>query len=715
MSLSVVSGAVQTFHSGSFILAANDLLTRVASAVFYQLKTPSEGLFGTNFSGSLAGRLVFWSAFGLSTSTFLLRYRSFPPYAEERNDIGGGFLLRSILLEVAWATDTQFITAAVALTSFIQLKNAYFVLPCLNDPPSSPSLINRACQAAYTTIKYASLTAIAIGVFQSCNQNLLYGALFLSVAYIPYAGFDLPAHAKTLPDKTLTKVEFEVGQTIGTSVASGLLFSAVLSGIVGSILFRRGSTLISGITTPTLFSFFDGLMDISFVFGFVFPYLKKTYHHFNNLDQYTSLFIKRFSFAVAQADQLRTAGVILSKSHFDQSYKLALGYIVKKADPAQKQEIIEELTKLPDRQKLIHFLENLPFFDAQDLKEYIEICGMETKEVQYYFSPEQIQIFILPILTLPYENMASELQSLKKDVNDAVKNYSGLQDESLLIYEKIHTKHKKIAEYSSSLEAAVYLMNGMDLNRFSNPATKEHVQHLKEKVPAFSQLKEEIKALEEKIESVTGDLTQPAAEALGEKGLRVDDCTEILSTLEQPSPPSPFKELSRLLSERGIQTKYDLIQKGILFTRDTIDELKVRLLDFMLSSDQLLPLAPAPSGTDKAAFVADKIYGYVLTAFFLGLQIYTQPKWLLLGFTWETIGSSFFSNNPISRFSKDALESFFQIQRVFLQNTRGFQRKSFAIGINSAWILLHLTSIGFIPAFITGVHYGQIPRILLNG
>ncbi len=673
---------------------------RVVFAALEQLKgiSLSYGAFGSTSAESLVNRTVLLSAIVFSVANLYLRYRAHPPNSPERQDSLNPFYARSFFLLVFSVCDAHLLKASIALKSFIEFRYI------LNDSSSHSSLVNRVGQLAYTAFKYVSLTAIAMGVFRACNANFFNGVFFASIAGLSYSG------AETLlmradPAKT-TAAEFKTH--VGSYIASGLILTASFSGIGASLLSRGVPLCMSGVTAYNLDQFLSGIRYISLVFGVIVPLIKHFHSKYESLDCYSRQFLERFPIALAKARELSGQFQLkLSKNHLRITYDLALWYSIKKTDPAIKQQILMRLREIPDNKKLIHFVENLPFLDLEELQEFAQTCGIQPSDIWSYMNVEQIKTVIFTQKEFD-ENL---LATLERELEAAIRKFDGSEQKELKIYEEIHEDYQKIVEHSSWISSTLYSLKLMNPAAIESPEVRAYVQSLKDLMPQLTNLKKKIEALEGKIEECTGEYTQPAVEAMA--GVRVSDCQEILQALNQPHS-SPFTDMARLLAERGVKHKYDLIKKKILLepkNGELVDNgneaLKARLTQFLLNAGQLLPAALAleRSWTDLGIKVAEKIYKWVAFPFFIGLRFYVEPRWSAAGLLWGAALVAFSPNNRIFQMNNYLVAS---IRATLFHLTSSLPRISrmfVYISWQTSVLKFCSTRVGFIPAFMFGAEF----------
>lgn len=714
MSLNPVSSAVRTLSSESLFLrivheSTPAFLQRIVAAAGSQLEgvSFSYGPLGSTSSASLLNRAVFVSAIALSLLTFFLRYRALPANSVERRKCCISFFKHSVLLLAAGMAGYHFITAFFALNWFIQIKNAYFVLPRLSRPDLPTSRIERAFQIFYTPIKYLFLSAIAKGVFEACNKNFLNAFFFYGLASVCVHETEPGMAGQKSLKKTSAQIESAVEKSLGSYVASSLFEVAITSGIGASIIFNSCPILTSGIRLKSLYDFLYGLRGVSLGL-IIYLFDSEQFEYLNDLDLYSTQFVRRFSSAVTTAHEAsQTSGIRLSDSHFDRTARLILGYIVKKNRSNKRHEIIKELGKLPDKERSIYFLENQRFLDAQEEEEFLATCKIKHAELCSLLSPEQIQrLFLSPYVVSHLtqdglEMIVEELVILDKEINTVATRYSDKENCEILIYGEIQEKNEKLREYSASFGMIVYLLEIIELDSVKNLETKEYVKRLKDLLSEIKRVNQKISDLESKVEKYTAEQSQRAEVALGSKGLRESHCAEIFKALQLPSLETTYGDLSRMLLVKGVKTKYDLVQKGLLVHEDSIDQLKDRLINFLSS--------PASSSADRAVRVAHQIYAFVAVPFFIALQLYSQPYLSTAGLICGIIASLFFSSRLNSRFFRSDIGL---MMSTGILSTRELTIPlRFKLVFSDLFVQVQLMMgclgrFGFIPAFLWGT---QLP------
>ena len=621
-------------------------LGRIAVAVVNQFKdvTYTSGPFGITSSESLVNRAFIISAVGLSIATLILHYKAHPQQSKERKDCLHLFFYNMAFILGGWQANIHCIAACSALTSLIQFKNAYSVLPYLDKPDSPSSKLDQVGRVAYSALKYIAFLSISVGVFKASNKNLLNGALFFSLAFSLYKFSRFPTHVKDKDVIDLAEIKVFVGQSMGTQAASSLIIAAIASGIAGSVLYSSGLSCVSGIRTQDLYGVLGGVKKIILIVS-CFPLIKRLFHQGYLVDKYSSEFIHRFSSAAFAAKRFQDAvGHPLSDYHYQHSYRLAFLFTAKKHGFDQQEQILEILRSLPENERFLHFVENHPFLNDQDIEGFIkayEITALNlwttltTEQIRrFFFPPELVRLLDPKVL----HDIEREIEDLQTALDAATKKYARVdlskEEIELKIYEEIQQKHSKIVEYTFSIATLRYTINRMDPSEALLSETRLSLEHLRKILPQIAQLKEKIDEVENNIDDRTGYLITPVHEALGDKGFSVKDCHELFEVLGLPRSEKPFEDFSQMLIKRGIRNKYDLIKKGIFVLAENLEKFKERLLQFLLNSDQPLPSALDRAQINSAQGVAERayeIYRYVAFPCFTALQFYAQPFWLTAG------------------------------------------------------------------------------------
>ena len=332
----------------------------------------------------------------------------------------------------------------------------------------------------------------------------------------------------------------------------------------------------------------------------IVPLVKRRWDQVHLLDDHSFPFIKHFSYASSVANIFhKKSKKNITKSTLNYIYHLALAYSAKQNYPEQRQEILATLRRVPEDERDFCFVENLPFLDEQDLQDFIHTYSIQLLDLWNFLSRTQIQRYLLPQnIVLSEAGLTSlqvEIDSFEHEIKAVIQKYAiTAEEESLLtdkdkaerefkIYEEIQSKHQKLMNDSASIASLVYTIGRMEPQKATSQETRDYVQFLKTLSPKLDALQAKMVEVENTIEECTGELTQTFEVAIGAKGVRADGCNQIFKALGRPPSEHPFIELTQVFAMRGIKTKFDLIQKGILVHSDDEKQCRERLIDFLLN------------------------------------------------------------------------------------------------------------------------------------
>ncbi len=721
MSLGIVNRAAQvSYNSGMTSASLPTLYKLVKETVLHQFEgfSFSQGLFGISSSNSLVNRAVVVTTVGLSIATYILHSRAHAPGSEDQIKCRKSFSGHSIIFMAAWLAGLNSVVACYALRAVVQFKNACTVLPYLDEPSSQPTTTARIGAVAYSAIKYAAMMGAALMVFKASSDNLLNGVGFFSIAMLFHAGgTSITDHRGFQSRDDAKQARVVLGQRMGDYVASGLFLTMVGMGFGGALVWRGGLSSFTANGDRTFYAFVRLIRSLS-LGASILLLVKKGVHHFQLLDDHTSPVIKHFSHACFVIDVFRKqSGKNINEYSVARPFDLALAYSAKKNNPELRQKILVALGRVPADERALYFVQNLPFLDEQDLQDIIQTYSIQLLEFWYYLSPTQIRKFLLPQdIVLDEAGLASmqnKIDAFANEIKVVIQKYAktaekerSLSDEEkaereFKIYEEIQTKHQEMMSDSSSIASLRYSIGRMEPEKVESEDTKDYVEFLKTLVPQLATLQAKMIEVEEVIESCTGDLITPFADAIGEKGVRADGCNQIFVTLGRPPSEHPFRDLTQMVVDRGIKTKFDLIQKGILVHSDDAEGCKEKLIDFLLTSDQALPPIPAHLFTNPLPAMAIKIYRCVANPFFTGLQIYLQPAASLTGVVFAFAANSFILKyRPVHYFLCDAIDVPEQI--LDEEEFPIASRISLHQFVNAQITMTYFLRFGFIPAFIQG-------------
>lgn len=708
MSIDFVNRAIQIPYSSGFAAQEEVVIVLDVVSLFGRIGEAVDNRFIDALPKTLVGRTVFLTAIGFSIASFIAHYKAQPSQSFDREDAFHSLRKIAYFFLMGVLNGSNSFLSAFFLDSLVQFKTALTVLPYLKAPFSEQSQLKKVMQGAYTALKIVASTCLTIDVFRNCNRNRYCGFYYGISGFLLFLLTDLRLKTRHDPKKTnLETVESQFRKALGSHIATQLSLAAIASGIGGSLLYTGGLSCVSGILTRNIYDCLSGVRNISLIVGLILPSIKDQINHQHLLDQYSREFVERFSLAVYRAKAFLDQP---DYSHFINIYGLAHGYSVRKTYPEQKQNIIATLKNLSAVDKAMCFWGNQPFLDGQEVQEFVETSGIKAWDLRVYLNLEQFQHLFLPKKIVHFLNandlqkMQAEVEALKKHLMGVFERYVDLEKEQRehQIYKEIEQQYEKIAEYSSS----IFDLNNILVRLGSDEATlsddvQPYATELKNLAPQITLLNEQIIELETLIEEHTGDLTTAVPEAIGSKGFRVSDCTEMLETLQLPLK-KPFETVSQMLVERGVKNQYDLIQKGILVLTEDLEKLKERLIEFLLSSDQPLQSVPAPvkdpSAGMEIARVSEKIYKYIAFPFFCALQFYAQPVGSLVGIAGGLVAPTILGSN-LGVFS--IYQTALAYPEGVLYNGSNLD-KILYVFLHAQLTMCYFSRLGFIPALLLG-------------
>ncbi|HUD02147.1 MAG TPA: hypothetical protein VMR37_07450 [Rhabdochlamydiaceae bacterium] len=698
--MSVALGSIGMHYDRTFVSAAK-------AYVQHTFKDVSLGLGGN----SLVNRAVLLSAGAFTITTVFLQVigqkqeRGLDLSEERIKRVVYGVLAVTVAA-IASAAGCHFIIASLAFASFVQLNKTLALSP----------LNSRVYRAVYQILKYAALLAFTLHVFEACNKNSLNGPLLLgTLHFLSLLAFQPGYFADNTADQPTSSLK----RTIGWHVGFGLIFTAILCGMGQSELWRGGKSIISGIKDHNLYSCLQGVRGISFVIAFILPNIKEMAAIYDTIDHLTSDFIQRFSYGIFTAIQVSSnLKMPLSKPHFEISYDLTVRFLRQKTDPSQSQFIMNALKDLDPDARLMHLLENYPFLDAQQRKEFIEQLKLQSGAAKFLkiLNQEQIQHLLLPAYLVPQLNsdgleaIKTELNTLEAEVDGIVLKYAEEKSEKeRKIYEEIQKKLEKVAEYAVPIGLIFNLLNNIPPGLSNEAGAQAYILSLRNLQPRVEELNQKLLQLDAKMENYCGNFALSIEEGLGAVGLRVSDCKDILEEFQIVSSEPAIKVVGDLLRARGVKNNLDLWQKGILAQQNGQELINKRLCEFISKNKDSTSSSPPPASSwrEKAArtaYFAQDQFSYFLS---LALRFYYQPRWTAAAVAWGVLAPRLIPHrfDYPSRSSVIAIGALMYLRNELqkLVPSSPFYHEAVSLLMRTQLMMLHASRVGFIFAGVLGI------------
>ncbi len=196
------------------------------------------------------------------------------------------------------------------------------------------------------------------------------------------------------------------------------------------------------------------------------------------------------------------------------------------------------------------------------------------------FNQRQIEQFLLTselkdLLDGKLDMITTQLNALAQEVAEVKNPPENGRD----IYDVIRPLYEQLEKYK--FDKTLQILNYLS----ADSQAEELLSRLRQHKTSVENLKIQAQNLEEKLESLVGDLFTYAVEGLA--ALTADDIKVMFEECGEDPSESPLSKITEMLANQGIKWKGDLVQKGILQQGDKPDNskvaLKARLENFFFS------------------------------------------------------------------------------------------------------------------------------------
>jgi len=526
---------------------------------------------------------------------------------------------------------------------------------------------NGIADLAYQVLKYGTLATVTIGSGMLMTTGL--GALLVVGTTIGASYFAISHVFEVLGslniadgvDAAAAKVDHAFKIVLWTA----LIVGAIALGYGGASIFCGASALLSGVQAGSAFEILLSLSHITFALGFTVPFGKWLLLNLHSLDEKISRGIQQLVDHVHTFENMDLVTMV----------RLLVGYF---AGAAQGDNVdIVMLQYLPEGELQEYVRQNAPLFSNEKIQQLVDHYPYV---LTYQFlcsclNDDQINAIIIPELDRAIGSLG-QLDAVEQDLQELPQAAQALRDqyredlsddEKAGLYGAVTPILERMMAHTNAVSALTMLMRKLPAEDVAHEQAQQKIAQLKTvqaRIQAVHQqlmdnkagsLKSLIIDLSEKTapKNEEDDLDEESYMTLGSLGWRLHEFKQFAPRLGLPSDNNAMAAVSQALTERGLGTRRDLIQHGILDRQDGQEltrELLIERLGAFVNNHQPAPVAaaiqgevvegqapPAAQNDDWAlalhriAVVANHAFHYISAAALIGVQIYYQPISTLLG------------------------------------------------------------------------------------
>lgn len=542
--------------------------------------------------------------------------------------------------------------------------------PALAGPVVNQVQNNQIGDLAYDALKIGALTAVAIGSGIAMTSTL--GVVLIGASTV-IGGYFAVSHAidtitSLNPADALVvsarKVEFAFRVVLWT----GLIAGALALGLGGASLWGAGSAIYAASNAMEVLF---GVQSLLFAVGYTIPFGRWLLLNCNSLDQTVSNGIQAFVQAVQGFQNLNFMGAVRL---------LAARFLGDGVD-------IDMLQFLPEDEMKDYFRQNAPLFTKEKIEQLVhKYPNVYTYEFLFgCLSDDQINDLIVPELQKGVEAL-KDLNIVEEDLGEWDKAIGELTpqyrsdldaDGKAGIYDTVTPMLARLVSHTNSMSALTQLLRKLPPADVQHAEAQALIVQLKGEKDRFAELydrlidvkdgslKKQMIDLVEKtaVKNQDDDLDEESYMTLSALGWRLREFKQFAPTLGLPADGNAMGAVYQALAGRGLATRRDLIQHGILNPKDADDrdvelsrDLIAERLRVFLDNPQpaavvseadavpvpavddvpvvavaaIAPVAVAPAQNQmndvwrKVAQIANHAFHYISTAALIGIQAYYQ-------------------------------------------------------------------------------------------